>query len=258
MGNEKENNAAGGVGKRFVHHTIAEPCPEEDLPGKLKIEMPPSRPLSRSLALEQILPAQSVKIEACEHHDRVVRVVLNLEEETSRSVKSHNAVVVGAFQAREEAMRDRKEWNMFDIGIMLRLVGHNVMNIMTSFPPAETKSTEKISDDHSNDSVNVEIVCDPHVTGIMSGENKLVPETAEEKRRARPPSHAEEHVGQACEECISTAFYSVTEVVAIVKALGLDALVQFAVLSFDLFLPRGIQGWIFGNVKVNLFLGSGI
>lgn len=119
---------------------------------------------------------------------------MDFEEESRRGVVSHDSVVVGALKAREEAMRDGEEWNMFNVRIVFRLVRHDVMNVVASFPPAKTKSTKEVCDDHSNDSVHMEVVSDAHMTGIMGGENKLMPETAEEERRGCPPPHTQKHI----------------------------------------------------------------
>lgn len=52
MRDEEENNATGGIRKRFIHNTIAEPSPEKDLPSKLKVKVPPSRSFSWRLAFQ--------------------------------------------------------------------------------------------------------------------------------------------------------------------------------------------------------------
>lgn len=155
-------------------------------------------------------------------------------------------------------MRDSEEWDMFDIRVMLWLIGHDVVNVVASFPPPETQSTEIVCDEHSNESIHLEIVCNTHMTSIMGGKHKLMPETAEEECRGRPPSHAEEGIGKTCKKCVPTAFNEVTRVVAVVKSLGLDTLVQLAIFSFDLFLTRGVQGGVFGSVEDDFLPSSRI
>src|SRR3954469_5414189 len=135
---EKEGKAAAGIGKCFVQNSIAIPGPEEDLSNKLEVEMPPGGTLPRSLALQQILPAQGSEIETRERHDRVVKVILELEEELSWNVKGHDSVVVCAPKAGKEPMRDGKERNMLNIGVVFGLVGHDMMHVVASFPPPET------------------------------------------------------------------------------------------------------------------------
>ena len=96
------------------------------------------------------------------------------------------------------------------------------------------------------------MVCDAHVASIMSGEDELVPETAQKEPRCPPPAHAQEHVGQPGEQGVATAFDEVGEVVTLVKTFVADPLVQFAVLPLDAFLAIQVERRIFGRVKDNL------
>lgn len=96
VGDQEECEAATPVGDRFVHHAVAKPVPEKDLTTKFEPDVPPRRALLRGLALQQILPAQAVEVEPCQHHDGVVGVVLNLEHDFGCSVKCHVSIVICA------------------------------------------------------------------------------------------------------------------------------------------------------------------
>lgn len=112
-------------------------------------------------------------------------------------------------------MRDGKEGNVLNIWVVLRLIGDDVVDVVTPFPPAQTQSTHEISNDDPNHRVNVEIVGDAHMTSIMSSEDKLVPETPKEERRSCPPTETKKYVGQCCEEGIPTTLDEVGEVIAV-------------------------------------------
>lgn len=64
---------------------------------------------------------------------------------------------------------------------MLACVGHDMVDVVAAFPPAQTESPEEVSDENANACVNLEVVCDSHVVGIMGREHELVPEAAEEQ-----------------------------------------------------------------------------
>lgn len=193
--NQQEDESTLPVGDGLVHNTVDEPIPKESLTSKLKPYMPPGWSFSRGLALQQVLVTQSVEVEAGQHHNRIVTIVLDFDHDLRERIESHVAVVVSAVKVVEEAMRDGKEGNVLDIWVVLRFIGDDMVDIVTPFPPAQTQSTHEIGNDDPNDRVHVEIVGDTHMTSIMSSEDKLVPEAPEEKRRSCPPTKTKKYVG---------------------------------------------------------------
>ena len=77
-----------------VEHTVAKPRPEEDVAHNLKPALPPCRTLPRSLAAQEIVPAEQVEVEATEGQDRVVKIVLKANEKARGGIKDHDAIVV--------------------------------------------------------------------------------------------------------------------------------------------------------------------
>src|SRR5262245_17601937 len=63
---DDEEEAVPGVRNGFIDREIAEPVPEKQLSRDLEIAMPPRWPFARSLAQEDVLPAQHVKIKTPE------------------------------------------------------------------------------------------------------------------------------------------------------------------------------------------------
>ena len=164
----------------FVDREVAEPVPEKELAGDLEVAVPPRRPLSRSLAQEDVLPAQDVEVEAAEGEERVVQPVLVLENEFRESVVRHDAVVVCASQAGEEAVRDGEEGHVLDVGVVLGAVRDDVVDIVVAFPPADGEAADEVGDEYTNAGIDVEVMCYAHVACIMDCEDELVPKEAEE------------------------------------------------------------------------------
>lgn len=68
---------------------------------------------------------------------------------------------------------------MFDVGVVFRGVGDDVVDIMVAFPPAQGEAAEEVGDDDADDCVEREGVCYAHVAGVVGREDELVPEEAE-------------------------------------------------------------------------------
>jgi hypothetical protein len=75
-------------------------------------------------------------------------------------------------------MRDGKERDMLNIGVMFGLIGYDVVYVVASLPPPKTQATDEVCDNDSYNTVHVEIVRDSHVASIMGSENKLMPNAA--------------------------------------------------------------------------------
>lgn len=78
-------------------------------------------------------------------------------------------------------MRDGEKWHVFDIRVVFRRIGDNVMDIMITLPPSQAQSSQVICNYHANHSVDMEMMSDTHVAFIMGREDKLMPEAAEEE-----------------------------------------------------------------------------
>lgn len=99
---------------------------------------------------------------------------------------------------------------------------------------------------------------DAHVAGIMSGEDKLVPETAEEEGRQAVPGMFEEKYKQPKEEGVARDLDSVGCVVTVVQPCCADTLVQLAVSHCDIFLVFCVKRRVFRCIQLNLLLSSSI
>ena len=175
---QHECDARTSSGNRFVDGEIAEPGPEEQLASDLQVTMPPRGAFARSLTQKDVLPGEDVEIEATEAQNRIVEVVLVREHEFREWVVSHDAVIICRTKALEEAMRDGKEWNVLDIRIVIGTVGDDVVDIVVALPPATAETTEKVGNEYADTAVDVEVVGDAHMAGIMDREDQLVPEHA--------------------------------------------------------------------------------
>lgn len=240
VGDQDEKDPVAPVGDGAVDHAVAEPDPEKGLAGEFEPAVPPGWAFLGGLAQEKVLPAEAVKVEAAEEEDWVVEVVLVFQQELGSCVELHDALVVGAAQVGEETVRDGEERHVLDIRVVFSRVCHNVMNIVIAFPPSQAETPEEVRDDDANNRVDMEVVCDAHMTSIMGSKHKLMPEaTQEEARRAIPPQ-TEEEVREGCKQCITAALDEITEVIAVVQSFCTNPLIQSAILLPDAFLSGSI------------------
>lgn len=115
--------------KSLVDQTVTKPIPEEDLPSNLEPAVPSSSSLPRAFSEDKVLPREAVKIESSKAQDGIIKVVLNGHNDLSKGIVRQNSLVVGGKQVSEKTMADGKERQMLDIGIVLGVVGNNVMNL---------------------------------------------------------------------------------------------------------------------------------
>jgi hypothetical protein len=64
-------------------------------------------------------------------------------------------------------------------------IGDNVVNVVTPFPPAEGQAANKISDEYTDDCVDLVIMCDSHMACVMSKKNELMPSKSQAHRTQR-------------------------------------------------------------------------
>jgi hypothetical protein len=172
--------------------------------------------------------------------------MLVLDEELGECVVFHDPVVIRAAEAIEESVGDGEKRHMFDVRVVFGGVGHDMVDIVVAFPPADTKTADEIRNNDTDNSINVEIMRDSHVSSIMSGENKLLPHASKEKPRGAVPPVAESIYRKCKEQNIAACFHQICKVIALIQSLGLDAVVQSTVLLDDVVLGLGTERRVLG------------
>lgn len=239
VGDEKEKNAVAPVWDGSIKHAISKPRPEKYLAAQFEPAVPPSWALLWSLAQEEIFPTQPVKIKATKEKDWVVQVVLKFQQELSYSIEGHDAVVIRAAEVGHKAMRDCEEWHVFDVRVMLWRIGHNMVDVVIALPPSQAETSQIVCNNDSDDRVDMKVVSNAHMAGIMSREDELVPEAAKKECRRAIPTPAEKEIREHRTKGISTALDEIRPVIAVVETFRADPLVQGAVLFHDVVLG----GW---------------
>lgn len=178
---QDEEDPTAPVGNGAVENAVAKPGPEERLAGNFKPAVPPSRTSLGSLVAEKVAKTQDIEVKPAKKQNRIVQVILESQQEIRCRVKVHYALIVSAPKIREEAMRDGEEWHVFDIRVVFRRIGDNVMDIMVPLPPSQAQSSQVIRNYHANHTVYMEMMSDTHVACVMGCEDKLMPEAAEEE-----------------------------------------------------------------------------
>lgn len=112
-----------------------------------------------------------VEVEAAEGQDGVVEICLVADGELGEEVVFHYSVVVGRSKRGEETVGDGEEGHVLDVWVVFGGIGHYVMNVVVTFPPSQTQSTEEVGYDDPDDRVDGEIVRDAHVACIVGGED---------------------------------------------------------------------------------------
>ena len=79
-------------------------------------------------------------------------------------------------------MGNSKEGHVFDIGIMLGSIGNNMMDIVILFPPADRQAANEVRNYDADDAIDMKMVCNAYVTGIMGSKDKLMPQATERDR----------------------------------------------------------------------------
>lgn len=184
--------------------------------------------------------------------------MLILDGKLGQRIILHNSTIVCAAQAAEKAVRQSEKGHQFNVGIMFGGIGHNMVDIMTSLPPAQTQTTKVVANDHANHSINLKVVSDTHMTGVMGSEDQLMPKAPEEKCGQAKPRTVQKKEEEREEKRISTDFDGIGIVVAVVKTGPANALIEMTVFLDDVFLVFGIEGRIFGQIQEDLFLSDGI
>lgn len=252
VGDHKKNEPVQVAVDRLVHDSVAEPVPEDDLTSKLEMPVPPGGAVLGCLALEEVFPRQPVEVQAGEHHDDVVEVVLKGDEELGKNIVLHDTVVVGGPQVSEETVRDGEKGQVFDIRIVLRAVGDDMVNVVVALPPAQTQATDEVGNDDTDNTVDVEMVRNTHVPSVVGREDQLMPEGPKTEGAWYVPTPSQKQKHSAEEEGIAEALNGIGEVVTVIESFSLDALVEFTILSDDGILSLLIKRGVLVEIKPNL------
>ena len=183
MADHDEHEAVPRRRDGAVDGEVAEPGPEDDLAEEFEVAVPPRGSSFGGLAEQEVFPGEAVEVEAAEGEERVVQPVLPGDGPSGDEVEVHYAVVVGRAEGAEEACRDGDEGHVFDVWVVFRRVGDNVVDVMVALPPAYGETTQKVGNEDAYASIDVKIVRDAHVAGVMSGKDELVPEHAQKSAR---------------------------------------------------------------------------
>ena len=255
---EDEEHAARPGGDVCVDDAVAEPRPEKDLAHHLEPAVPPGRAVLGATTKDEVLPAEEVEVEATEQKNRVVRVVLPLDGEPGHGVKGHDAVVVGAVNAVEELRGQGEERHQLDVGVVLGRVCDDVVHVVAAFPPAQTQASDEVCDDYSNGGVDLVVVRDGVVAGVVGGEDQLVPEAAQEDGGDAKVGVVQEEKEEAEEHGIAERLDRVRRVVAVIKPLGTDALAKFTVLCGNVVLVLRVHRRVQRLVQHDLLLRAAV
>lgn len=118
-------------------------------------------------------------------------------------------------------------------------------------PPAYAKATNKVSNKYSKETVYGPVVRDAHVTEVVDGEDKLVPEQTKADGTGDEPATLVRIRGGSSQEEVSGDLWSIASEIAGLVETGIDdALVKLLVGSgmAGLYFERQIGGgWVEGG-----------
>lgn len=119
-------------------------------------------------------PREEVKVEASDAHDGVISESLVRNKEIGGGIPDKGKVVVSRSKRLEEGGTGSKERYVLDIGIVFRLVGDKVVNVVTTLPPSDGKTTAKVGDEHANQSVNHKVGSNGQMTSVVGSKHDLM------------------------------------------------------------------------------------
>lgn len=127
---------------------------------------------------------------------------------------------------------------------------------MTPLPPAQRETSEEVGNDDSHAGVDLEVVGDAHMAGIVRGEDELMPETSHEERRSFVPAVFQADHRSDEQSGIPGDLACIRPVIAIEETFGADLGFERAVLDRNLFLRVVIQRRIFCDVFLDGLAGE--
>jgi len=147
---------------------------------------------------------------------------------------------------------DGEEGHVFDVRVVFGRVGDDVVDVVVSFPPADGEAAEEVGNEDTNAGVDVEVMGDTHMAGVMGGEDELVPEEAYKEAGESVLGVVEEEEGEGEDRDVGEDVKSVGIVRALVQTGGVDAGVQGSIFRNDGILRRRREGRIFEEVGGDL------
>lgn len=121
---------------------------------------------------------------------------------------------------------------------------------MAALPPAHGQAAAKVGNEEGDEGVDLEVVGDGAVAGVVGGEHDLLPEEAERDGRQHVPLVLEQEQEGAEEGQVAGALLAVVEIGAVVVAAVPHALVQLAVLAGNLLLNGRLDGRVVAGVAL--------
>ncbi|TGO66402.1 hypothetical protein BELL_0958g00060 [Botrytis elliptica] len=163
------------------------------------------------------------------------------DEKSRGGIELQLAIIVGGVKRSEEAMRDGEERHVRNIGIVFGGIRHNVMDVVIALPPAEGEPPEKIGHENPNAAIGVKAVRDAHVSGIVGGEDELVPEESEEQPGERIVCALQTAPEERKENAVANRVDAVGTVRTFVKSRASQRLIQLPIFQDNLLLGFAVQ-----------------
>lgn len=71
---------------------------------------------------------------------------LDPDHGSAETIKRHDPLVVRGPETREEFCRDGKERNVLNVGVVLWVICHQMMDVVIVLPPAEAEAPDPVRD----------------------------------------------------------------------------------------------------------------
>ena len=190
-----------------------------------------------------MVEGEDVKIEACDSHDGVVCVFLVLDGKFGEAVEDEGEIVVGRTYRLEEGGTSAEERDILDVGVVMGIIGDEVMDVVTALPPADGKAAAEVSDEDANEGIGGEILGNATMTGVVGGEHYLMPEETKEEGGGFVPAMVEGGDEEGEQRQVPTDLLEIFSVVAFVEAFILDPFMECFVSDINVMLCLEIERW---------------
>lgn len=141
---------------------------------------------------------------------------------------------------------------MLDIRIVLRGIGHDVVNIVITLPPAHRKPADIVCNEDSEQGISLVVVRDANVASIMSSEDQLMPHQAQAQATQSILAIFQTYQRAAEKGQISAAFNGISGLACNHVALIDQSLVQGPVLCNNMGLRCDIGLWVLFQVQIDV------
>lgn len=119
-------------------------------------------------------PGEEVEVEASDGHDRIVGILLVGHQRLTGLVPDEGEAVVICGGDRAGEGSAGCAGTVLDVGVMLGVVGDEVVDVVTALPPADGEAAAKVRDEDPNQGVNEEVSGYGAMVGIVCREYDLV------------------------------------------------------------------------------------